>query len=141
MSFHAGMKLVKDEIIPAYDEMCLLFTRFCQDEKFHPGMTSSLSTWSTDENKKKRTCKHVIPGWNFTRIMFLLNFWRMYSKYFPTFTCLNIMKVRRKTFFYKKWSSENHYHLFSLEILQMSKISLYFYPYCKVSCIVTNAWN
>ena len=62
MKFHPGMKLV-----PGWNHPCL-FTRFCRDE-----------ISSRDEQKKKKTCKHFIPGWNFKMSMFLINFWRMYS--------------------------------------------------------------
>ena len=52
----------------------LLITRFCRDK---------ISSWDErqgwDEKKKKKTCKHFIPGWNFKMSMILINLWRMYS--------------------------------------------------------------
>ena len=45
--------------------------------------------------KEKKISKPFIPGWNFTMSLYLLNFWRMHSIYFPTLSCLNIMKVTR----------------------------------------------
>ena len=70
-----------DEIIPVYGEMSLtvytllprwnLIPGWKSGMEFHPGM-----------KKKKKTCKHFIPWWNFKMSMFLINFWRIYSNMF-----------------------------------------------------------
>ena len=58
-----------------------VYTFFAEME-FHPGMNSSLpkrQEWSFIQGwkKEKKTCRHFIPGYNFTMTMFLFNFWRM----------------------------------------------------------------
>ena len=47
--------------------------------KSDPGMKDRDEISSRGEKKKKKTCKHFIPGWNFKMSMFLINFWRIYS--------------------------------------------------------------
>ena len=79
LKFHLGMKLVR-----GWNHPCLWWNvSYClhvfAEMKFHLGMKNwdEISSW--DEKKKKKTCKHFIPGWNFKMSMFLINFWRMYS--------------------------------------------------------------
>ena len=121
---------------------CLLpFTRFGQDEvstrnelipvkkagmKFHSGM-------------KKKMYKHFMCKPNFTMSIFLLNFWRMYSTFFPTLICLNIMKVTRKIFWGLFTESKARKIIFFVQFYKTLFLSLLwsfmYHIECKISDI------
>ena len=78
---------IPDEIRPGWNHTCLWWNvSYClhvfAEMRFHPGM----------KKKKKKTCKHFIPGWNFKMRMFLINFWRTYSIMLSKVTRFNIIE-------------------------------------------------
>ena len=81
VKFHPGMTLV-----PRWNHPCLWWNiSYClhvfAEMKFHPAMKDRDQILSRDEKKKKKTCKHFIPGWNFKMSM-LFSFLTYVFKYF-----------------------------------------------------------
>ena len=82
-----------DEIIPFYSEVSLAVYAFWLGWDFNLGWTHPCQIFILGWKKEPMMCKHFIQGWNFTMSMLLLKFWRMCSIFFPTLTCLNIIKL------------------------------------------------
>ena len=94
MNFIPGWNSFRDEIMLVYGEMSSTkFTRFCRYEIWSFQKDRD-EIWYRDE-KRKKYLPTLRPGMEFYNV-FITFFTHVYSIYFATLTCLNIIKVRRK---------------------------------------------
>ena len=130
-----------NEINPAYDEMSLTVYTFWPGWSFNPEWTHPCQK-GRDEisfRDEKKMYKHFMCKPNFTMSIFLLNFWRMYSTFFPTLICLNIMKVTRKIFWGLFTESKARKIIFFVQFYKTLFLSLLwsfmYHIECKISDI------
>ena len=105
MSFTCIWNSSLNEIIPTYGEVSVTVYNFLLGWN-HP-YQKGRDDISWEENKK--SCVKTSSGMKF----YNEHVFRMYPIFFPTLTCLNIMKVTtnilQELFTWKRWSPENHY--------------------------------